>query len=316
MNHYIGIDLGGTNIAAGLVSGENKIISKKSVLTRAPRPAEQICNDIVLLCKALVDEAKISMLDIQWIGVASPGIISNRVIKFANNLQFNDVPFADILEKKLNKRVFLQNDANAAAYGELIAGAGVGHDSLVAITLGTGIGGGIVINRKIYDGFNGAGAEIGHMVIYADGKQCSCGKNGCFEIYCSASAIIAQTKEAMEYNHNSVMWELCDGNLENATGKTAFDGMRRFDESSTAVVNKFIENLSIGVLNVITIFQPEIVCIGGGLSKEGDTIIKPLTKLVNDKSLTKSLDKNTQIVTAKLYNDAGIIGAAMLGAQL
>lgn len=315
MKHYIGIDLGGTNIVAGLVDKNYTILKKLNCKTNAPRPAEEIYSDIVSLCYSLLRSCHITLDEIEWIGVGSPGIINGEVIEYANNLEFHQVPLSSLLEQKMQKKVYLQNDANAAAYGEFLAGAGKGHHSLIAVTLGTGVGGGIIIDDKICSGFNGAGAELGHTIIEANGRLCTCGKQGCLEAYCSATALQKATREAMIEHPESSLWTLCRGELPLITGKTAFDGMRQNDPIAIELVKNFIFHLSIGVSNMVNLLQPEILCIGGGISGEGDAIINPLRKLVDQQTYIHSQERSTQIVTAQLGNDAGLIGAAMLGKQ-
>ncbi|MBQ9543691.1 MAG: ROK family protein, partial [Clostridia bacterium] len=264
--YSIGIDLGGTNIAGGIVTDDHEIVCKKSVPTNAPRPAQAIADDIASLCKDLSEMSGIGFEKIDFVGVASPGIIVNGVIETADNLKFYHVPFAKMISDRVGKKVYLQNDANIAAYAEAILGAGKGKHSMVLITLGTGVGGGIIFDNRIYDGFNGAGAEIGHIIIEAGGEPCACGKRGCLEAYCSATALIRETKEAMLKDRYSSMWQLCDGDPEKVDGKTAFDGMRMNDSTAKLVVSAFIHYLAIGVSNIITLLQPELVAIGGGLS--------------------------------------------------
>ena len=237
------------------------------------------------------------------------------MIEYSNNLQWYNVPLAAKLEEGLGIRAYIENDANAAAYGEYLAGAGKGCSSLVAITLGTGVGGGVILDGKILTGFNFGGAELGHTVIEVDGRPCTCGRRGCFEAYSSATGLINLTKEAMEAHRDSKMWELCDGDANRANGRTAFDGMRAGDAAAKAVVDLYIKYLSVGIANMINIFQPQILCIGGGISKEGDTLIQPLTRLVNENNYVHDPERQTKIMPAALFNDAGLIGAAMLGLE-
>jgi glucokinase len=206
---------------------------------------------------------------------------------------------------------YIENDANAAAYGELLAGAGRGKKNFVAITPGTGVGGGIIIDGKIFSGFNHAGGEVGHTVIVQNGEQCACGRQGCWEAYASATALIRQTKFAMIKDPSSVMWEIA-GTIENVNGLTAFDAMRRGDETAKKVVDQYIEYIAVGLVNMINIFQPEVMCIGGGVSKEGDTLIKPIKSYARLDRYSKNVATQTEIKTAELGNDAGIIGAAFL----
>ena len=309
MEQYrIGVDLGGTNIAAGIVDDHYRILHKGSVKTALPRPAEAICQDIDGLCRRLCEEAGISFDDIEAIGIGSPGSISRGVVKRAGNLGFRNVPLADMVSALTNKPVSLKNDANAAALGELIAGSGKQCSSLIAVTLGTGVGGGIVLDGKIVEGFCGAGGEVGHIVVSPNGLPCTCGNRGCLEAYCSATALIQATKEAMIAHPESLLNTLATPDTVN--GKTAFDGMRAGDPAATEVVDTFITMLSYGVVSMIRTIQPEVICIGGGLSKEGETLLAPLRDKVWAQIRCDTEEARTKLVVATLGNDAGIIGAA------
>ena len=314
MKYYVGIDLGGTNIAAGVVDEEYKIIAKASTKTNCPRPSSEIADDMAKVALEAVEKADLTMDQIEWIGIGTPGIAnsSTGIIEYSNNLGFVNFPMVDYIQKKVNKPVFIENDANAAAYGEFVAGAAKGADHAVCITLGTGVGGGIIIDKKIYAGFNFAGAEIGHAVIEVDGAECSCGRKGCFEAYSSATGLIRMTKEAMEQDKSSKMWEMSkeEGKV---SARLAFDAMRAGDASAKAVVDKYIKYLAAGITNVINIFQPNILCIGGGVCNEGDALLVPVKELIAKEVYTKNSPRNTEIIIAKLGNDAGIIGAAFLG---
>ncbi len=237
-------------------------------------------------------------------------------IEYSNNLQWYDVPLVAKLEEGLGVKVFIENDANAAAYGEYLAGAGKGCTSLVAITLGTGVGGGVIMDGKILTGSNFGGAELGHTVIEVDGRPCTCGRLGCFEAYASATGLINLTKEAMEAHKDSKMWELCGGDISKANGRTSFDAMRAGDEAGKSVEPPLHQIPERWNCKHDQIFQPQILCIGGGISKEGDTLIRPLTELVNENNYIRDPEKRTKIIPAKLFNDAGLIGAAMLGLEV
>ena len=314
MKYYIGIDLGGTNIKAGVVNENFEIVAKTSIKTNCPRPSEEIMDDMAKVSLMAVEQAGLTMNDIEWVGVGTPGIAnsSTGIVEYSCNLDFHDVPMADYLSEKLGKPVFVDNDANAAAYGEFVAGAAKGANNAVAVTLGTGVGGGIIIDGKIYSGSNFAGAELGHEVIVVDGAQCSCGRKGCFEAYSSASGLIRMTKEVMEEDKDSIMWPMSeeDGHV---SGRLAFNAMRKGDASAKKVVDKYIKHLAAGVTNIINTFQPDILCLGGGVCNEGDPLIVPLKELVKQEVYSKNSKKNTEIVIAKLGNDAGLIGAAFLG---
>lgn len=315
MKYYVGIDLGGTNIVAGVVNDNYEIIAKASVKTNCPRPDAEIADDMAATALNAVKNANLTIDDIEWIGIGTPGIANSEtgIIEYSNNLGFVNTPMVKYIQKHIDKPVYIENDANAAAYGEYVAGAAKGTNNAVCITLGTGVGGGIVIDGKIYSGSNFAGAEIGHMVISVDGPQCSCGRKGCFEVFSSATGLIRMTKEAMEENKDSLLWKLAEEKNGRVTAKTAYDGMRAGDKTATEVVDKFVKYLAAGITNVINIFQPDVLCIGGGVCNEGDTLLLPVKELVSKEVYTRNSPENTEIVIAKLGNDAGIIGAAFLG---
>ena len=262
-----------------------------------------------------VKDANLTIDDIDSIGVGTPGSVvqTTGVVAYANNLGFYNLPLAEMLENKLGKKVYIENDANAATYGEYIAGAGKGTENFVAITLGTGVGGGIIIGGKIYSGSNFAGGELGHTVIQMNGEACTCGRNGCFEAYASATALIRQTKQAMIKFPESKMWEICNKDINSVSGRTAFDGARSGDEAAIGVVNDYINYLSVGIANIINTFQPDVFCVGGGISNEGEYLMAPIRKLVKGENYARNMEKNTEIKAATLGNDAGIIGAAYLG---
>lgn len=316
MKYYIGIDLGGTNIKAGVVNEKFEIIAKASTKTLCPRPAKDICDDMAKVSIEACKLAGISVDDVEWIGVGTPGIADNinGTIPYSNNLDFHDVPVRKYIQAHINKPVYVANDANAAAYGEFVAGAAKGAKNAVCITLGTGVGAGIIVDGKILTGSNLAGAELGHMVIEVDGPQCTCGRKGCFEVFSSATGLIRMTKEAAEADSTSVLNKYLaeDGKF---SARHAFMAMREGDKSGTEVVKKYCKYLAAGITNTINIFQPDILCIGGGVCNEGDPLLLPVKELVKKEVYTRMLSQNTEIVIAKLGNDAGIIGAAFLGLE-
>lgn len=314
MKYYVGIDLGGTNISVGVVDEGYNIIAKASVKTNCPRPAEEIIADMAKTAEEAVRLAKITMDDICWIGLGTPGIANNKtgIIEYSNNLDFHNVPVRELLGKVLNKPVYIANDANAAAFGEFVAGAAKGTENAVCITLGTGVGGGIIIDGKIFTGSNCGGAEIGHTVVSVDGPDCTCGRKGCFEVFSSATGLVRMTKEAMDAEKSSLMHKMAaeDGKV---SARLPFNAMRAGDKSAKEVCDKYIRYLAAGITNVINVFQPDIVCIGGGVCNEGDALLVPVAELVNAEVYTRSAFKTCPVVRATLGNDAGIIGAAFLG---
>jgi len=313
--YKIGIDLGGTNIAAGIVDENYNIIAKGSVPTIADRDPEEIIKDMGALCNDLLREANLTGADIACAGIATPGT-ANRdtgVVEYANNLPFVKFPIAAVLKKYLDvKTVLIENDANAAAKGEAVAGAAKGCNHAIMITLGTGLGGGIIIDKKVYSGFNFAGAELGHTVIEYNGRQCTCGRKGCWEAYSSATGLINITKDKLAATEDTIMHKLVEENGGEVSGKTAFAAARQGDKAGAEVVAEYIEYLACGITNIINIFQPEVLCIGGGVCKEGDYLIDPMMKIVLKDQYTRDNDNKTQIKIASLGNDAGIIGAAVL----
>lgn len=311
---YIGIDLGGTNIAAGVVDDSGKIIKQLSVPTLATRPAEEIIKDMAAVSKEVVAQAGLDMKDIKSIGIGSPGSVDNAngEIVYANNLPFSHTKMREELQKYIDLPVNLENDANAAAYGEYIA-MGHGVDSFIAITLGTGVGGGIILNQKIYRGFNGAGAELGHFTLVHNGNPCTCGKPGCWEAYASVTALINQTRAAMEKHPDSIMHKMAQEEGK-VSGRTAFTSAKNGDSAAQAVVDQYIAYVADGVTSIINIFQPDMLVIGGGISKEGDYLLKPLVEITEKFNYNKELPK-TDIRIATLFNDAGIIGAALAARQ-
>ena len=312
--YKLGIDLGGTNIVAGIVDENYKIIATAKRKTNCPRPAEEIIDDMAAVAFEAIEKAGLKKEDIEAAGVGSPGAIdpNNGVVCFANNLGFFNVPMASMLNARTGIDFYLENDANAAAYGEFVAGAGKGTKDFVMITLGTGVGGGIIIGGKLYSGSNYAGAELGHMVISMDGEMCGCGRQGCWESYASATALIRQTKQAMIKYPNTIMWQMCNNDINAVNGRTAFDAMRNGDDAGRLVVDKYIYYISVGIANCINIFQPEIICIGGGVSNEGDNLTEPIKKYVEGDDYARNVTNKSKIKTATLGNDAGIIGAAYI----
>ncbi len=316
---YIGIDLGGTNIAVGIVTEDCRLLDKDSVPTGRERGFSEIMKDAVGLIHALLQRNSMDTSQICAIGMGAPGVTDpdKRIIfKEVNFPAFKD----ENLEAELGKYfpgvpVYLENDANAAAYGEALCGAIQGVSDAVVVTLGTGVGGGIILNGKIYSGFNHAASELGHMVLNVSGPACACGRRGCFESYASATALIRQTKEKLEAYPDSMIHEMIDHNLDNINGKTAFDAAKQGDVAGTRIISDYIAYLSAGITNIINLLQPEAIVIGGGICKEGEYLLSRVRAHVERDAYSAEGVPATRILTAKLGNDAGIIGAAMLWKQ-
>lgn len=310
----VGIDLGGTNIVAGVVDDHYTILATAKRKTNLPRPADDIISDMAAVAKEAVEKANMTMQEVRYIGVGCPGTCNQEtgIVEYSNNLRFDKVPLKAKLEELTGKPVYVENDANAAALGEALAGAGKGAKSCVCITLGTGVGSGVVLDGKVYDGFNFAAAEIGHTVIVVDGEPCTCGRHGCWEAYASATALVRQTKAAMQEHPDSQMHNVAR-EQGRVNGRTAFDAMRRGDAAAKQVVDTYIRYIACGLANVVNIFQPEVLCIGGGICNEGDTLLIPLKEMLEQERYSKYSERQTRLCVATLANDAGIIGAAFLG---
>lgn len=312
---YVGIDLGGINIAIGLVDGNYNILAKGSVPTGREREFSEIMKDAAGLIQRLLAEAGLTASDVEAIGMGSPGVpnVEEREIVYAST--FPKMRHANA-QTELQKYfpgipVYVENDANAAAYGEILAGAAKDVGDAVVVTLGTGVGGGVIIDKKIYAGFNHCGSELGHMVLNFNGPHCDCGRDGCFEVYASATALIKQTAEMIEKYPESCIHQMIGGDSANINGKTAFDAAKQGDEAGKRIVENFITYLGVGLANVVNVFQPEVIVIGGGICKEGDYLLNPLRDYLKRFTYTTEVPA-TQLKAAKLGNDAGIIGAAML----
>ena len=311
--YRIGIDLGGTFIAAGLVNEKLQIVDKLSVRTNAPRPMEAIADDMASLARALLERSGLRREDLAAVGVGVPGTANreNGRLEDANNLGFDDEPFLPVLEERLGLPVRFGNDANAAAWGEYRV-SGHREDSFVMMTIGTGIGGGVILNGKLWDGVNGAAAEFGHMTIRYDGVPCSCGRTGCFEAYASATALIRQARERMETDRETLLWKLCGGEADRVEARTVFDGAAAGDAACMELLDTYTTYLAEGTANIINLFQPASLCVGGGVSRAGEALLAPLREKTARRIYSQNAKRNTQIILAQLDNDAGIIGAALL----
>lgn len=313
--YNIGIDLGGTNIAAAIVAEDGTIIRKGSTPTMNERHQEAIIKDMAMLAIKLVDEQEgMTMDDIHAIGVGSPGTPDPEkgTIVYANNLNFHNTPIRDEIQKYINKPVYVGNDANVAALGEYECGSGSKYNDLVAVTLGTGVGGGVIIDGKIIDGSFNGGAELGHISINFEGRPCNCGRLGCWERYSSATALINDAVEAAKKHPESSLNDLVGGDLSKMNAKIPFDAAQAGDAVAGELIESYIKYLAVGLVNVINIFQPEVIVLGGGVSAQGDNLIKPLNEAIIDEIYGGEDAFKTTIQVAELGNDAGIIGAAML----
>ena len=300
---YLGVDLGGTNIKAALVTEEGKILREASVPTALPRSSEAVCDDIVKLCTELASGEWV-----EAIGVGCPG---------SNNLNWHNFNMAEYLQSRTGLPVYIGNDANVAALGEALAGCAKGAESAVIVTLGTGIGGGVVLQGKLLTGYTGVASEPGHMVIMdsLDAPRCTCGRCGCFESLASATALIRMTAETYRAHPQSLLHTLAP--REDAiTGRTAFDAAVQGDIAAQEVVEHYIHYLAVGVANLINIFFPEVIGLSGGVANQGEALLKPLRAAVEPMVFGNAFaQKHTRITTCTLGYHAGVIGAALLAKQ-
>jgi glucokinase len=310
----IGIDIGGTNCKLGIVDEKGSILFKSVMKTQSSRSADAIVDEIGSACRDLINASNIDIGDIRSIGVGAPGTPDkkNGIQVYANNVHFKNTEIRNILQKYVYKDVFVDNDANCAALAEAVVGACKGTRYSMTITLGTGVGSGAVLDGKLYSGFNYGAPELGHMVIIANGRLCTCGRKGCWEQYSSATGMILDTKEAIQNNKNTIMEQLIEGDLSKTDARLAFKAMRMGDNIASQVVDVYIFRLALGLANVINAFQPEVIALGGGVSNEGQILIDRLDPIVSQEVYTKRIDKNCRLALATAGNDAGIIGAAML----
>ena len=305
---YLGVDLGGTNIKAALVDAEGNILNESSVPTNLPRQAEAVCDDIAALCTALADGVRV-----HGIGVGCPGTVDGGVVRYSNNLNWHDFAMADYLQGKTGLPVRLANDANAAALGEALAGCAKGAESAVIVTLGTGVGGGVVLNGKLLTGYTGAASEPGHTVICdtPNAPLCTCGRRGCFEAYASATALIRMTRQAMDAHPESALHTVAANGTVN--GRTAFDAAELGDAAAKQVVDDYIHYLAVGIANLINMFFPQVIGLSGGVANQGENLLRPLRAAVQPMIFgDEYAKKHTTLTTCTLGYRAGVIGAALL----
>lgn len=309
--YNIGIDLGGTNIAMGLVDENLQLVYQVSEPTNLPKSPERLADDIHALAVRMLADRGLTEADVGCAGIGIPGTVNQAegTVEYANNFGFDNVPFVRLLQERFACPLLAANDAGAAAWGEYLAGCGKGVKSMVAMTLGTGVGGGIVLNGRLWSGCNAAAGEMGHMVIHTGGRPCTCGRRGCLEAYASATALVQRAKEALADAPESL---LAKGPID---GRAVFAAARAGDETAARVLDEFITDLAEGVTNIINVLQPELLCIGGGLSGAGAQLLDPLRKKVAPMIYSRYSRRNTRLELASLGNAAGIIGAAGLDRQ-
>ena len=310
----IGIDIGGMSVKLGLVDYKNQIVERLVIPTRLDVPAEDMVKDIIKTVYALMDKGNLTFENCRGIGIGSPGTVddANGVILYSNNFGWERVPIVKWMRREFPLSIRLANDADAAALGEVYAGAARGVKNAVLLTLGTGVGGGVILNGEIFHGPLYGGVELGHMLIQADGEPCTCGRKGCLETYASATALLRMARQAAKENPASVMNRLCGNQLECINGEIPFQAADMGDEAAKSVIEEYEYYLAEGIANVVNIFRPEMIILGGGVAAQKENLTRPLEEMVKKLCFGGSHGEVARIVTSKLGNDAGIIGAATL----
>lgn len=312
----IGIDVGGTFIKGGIIDNKGNILFSTKVPTFNNNEKISVVDNLYNLINYLLEKNKsISDVTPSFIGLGIPGIVNRKkgLAEFSGNLSWNNVPIIELLkEKGINIPMKICNDSRSACIGEMMFGAGVKYKNTVVMTIGTGIGAGIVINGKLFEGNGDKGGEIGHSLLMMDGELCTCGRQGCFEAYASAKALIRYTKEELLYNKNSLMWNHVYGEIENVDGALAFTYAKLGDKSANNVINKYVKYLSEGILNICNCFRPEVIIIGGGISEAGDFLFEKINAYIAERNYGYKCTPPVNVIQAKLGNSAGMIGAAFM----
>lgn len=315
MKYYLGIDLGGTNIAAGVTDEQGNIINKVSRKTKAnTMDFCRLVSHIADTAKEAVSIPELCTEMVSAVGMGTPSCInpSNGLLVNANNLGWKNVPLQIEMEKHFNVPVYIQNDAACAALGETVKGAAAGYDSVLMVTLGTGVGGGIILNNRIFNGCDSMGAEIGHTKLVSGGLLCTCGQKGCFEAYASAAALTEQARAAAKEFPESVMNEMCGNEFSEMNAQIPFEAAKAGDKTAAGVIERYIYYLASGLSSLTAVFRPQVIVIGGGISGQGNYLIEPLRKKLYELTFSAEQIGIPEVVCASLGNDAGIIGAAML----
>ena len=317
MKYTIGIDLGGTTMTAGVVNEACEIVGKLTWPTRLPRPSKDLEKAMAELCRTVAGQCGVSFSDVEYVGIGTPGSVNftTGFVGYNTNFGYYDWNLGPDMAALLGCRGYVENDANAAAFGEYLAGGAKGYQDAVIITLGTGIGSGIILSGKILRGFNFAAGEMGHTVIVKYGRPCNCGRRGCWERYASSRALSEDTREAMRQDPDTLMWKIA-GDLDHVNAKTSFDAMEAGDATARKVVDNWIGYVACGVANVVNTFQPEVVCIGGGVSNQGEVLLAPVRAIVEQETRNITSGSCPAICACQLHNDAGVIGAARLAESI
>lgn len=309
--YFIGVDLGGTNIASALVNKEGEILKEIIIPTEAYKGPEHVITQMKKIIQDLILNAP--KAQVSGIGLGIPGLvdIDRGMSLFAGNLGWQNVSILEEFKKSFHIPLCMDNDVRVATLGEKYFGAGSGISNLLCVTLGTGVGSGIIINGKLYRGYSYSAGEIGHITVVKDGLYCNCGNRGCLEMYVSAPGIVRRTIKHIREGHNTIIASMIDGQPEKITPAIISLASEKGDELAKLIIEETAELLGIGLANYAQLLNPEMIIIGGGVSLMGDKLFIPLREHVRQRSM-KTLRDKLQIVPAKLRNKSGMIGAATL----
>jgi glucokinase len=312
----IGIDIGGTSIKCGFVDQQGAITNRFSFPIDKAKSQDDIVEQLIESIEKAIADSGLPLSDIKGVGIGCPGSINSTkgTCDYSNNLGWANLAICEKITHKTHLKAAVANDANCAVLGEVLFGAGKGYKDLVMLTLGTGVGSGLYLNGSLYEGNEGKGAELGHTLLVMNGRSCTCGRKGCLEAYCSATALIADTKTKMKENPTSAMWDYCEKDLAHASGRTAFECAKKGDKAAQEVVDAYISYLGEGLLNITSAFRPEAIVLGGGLSGQKDALIRPLVRYLEERDYGFGGKHSPKVAlyVSSLGNDAGILGAAAL----
>lgn len=309
-----GIDLGGTNIKAGIVDENQRLIAQASVPTQVERPYQEVIKDMADLVTSLLQQKGIAESKLMGIGIGSPGTIDavHGVVVYSNNFGWENVPLVEEMHRYYSCPIAISNDANCAALGEVKAGAARDMKNAILLTLGTGVGGGVILDGKVFEGAHAGGAELGHTTLIYGGEPCTCGRRGCVEAYVSATALIRDARRAAEKDPESVLYQLCKGDMSHMNGKIPFDAAAKGDKAAEQVVGNYITYLGETITNFVNIFRPDVILLSGGVCNQGENLTDPLQDYIKDQCFAGEKAFIPKIRCASLGNEAGIIGAANL----
>jgi len=315
MKYNVGVSIGTRFIQAGIVDKYGRLLARTKTVTDAERSLEDIVADAAQLIITLLDTEEVEIKSVKSIGVACPGVVDEEGTKIIKThmMKFSNAPIRDAFKAHFSCPIYVENDAHCIALAESVSGAAEDLDYSVTIHIGNGVSGGIIINNKLYTGFNGAGSVLGHIVIDKNGKECSCGRRGCFETVCSEKALIEETRQAAIRNPESKIMKICENDLNAIDGTTAYEAMMLGDPDAKQIFDTYVENMAVALTNIANILMPEVIVLTGGITVLGESLLRP----IREKMYEEIYSKETTVPMLKLSEMGSasvLIGAAMLEA--